>query len=158
MTLYLLLSGLIGALIGAFMALGINWATRRIATVEHLLALVHPLGFTLRQEKDSTRIDSLMYAHFPALWSAQAALRAILPWWQRDGLDQAWQRYIFADWYDQISPHDRIADYDATKLFDLKPHWTKDEAVARSAEFIGYLLRLRGRWWAPLRGRTGSRG
>jgi hypothetical protein len=137
---YIPLSGLIGALIGAGVALWISWANRRVAAIEQLLAVVYALGFRSYFEPDGNKRSRMLYARLPQLWGAYAALRAVLPWWQRPGLDTAWYMYIALAYYEQI-PAD-----DPASLFHKPPYDTVTEAPQRSAAFIRYLLTLRRRW------------
>jgi hypothetical protein len=137
---YILLSGLIGALIGAGVALGISWANRRLAAIEQLLAVVYALGYTSYFAPDESNPSHIFYARFPELWGAYAALRAVLPWWQRPGLETAWHTYIRMEYYEQI-PAD-----DPASLFHKPLYDTVREARERSTAFIRYLLTLRRRW------------
>lgn len=130
-------SALIGATIGAYVAIHINRANRRIATTEKMLSLVYPIGFKSWWKPEEGKSALIFHENYSELWGAYAALRAALPWWKRKGLDKAWQRYMVIDYYDQI-PDDELS-----KVFKKGTHKSREEAVEKSGEFIRYLIELR---------------
>ena len=132
-----LVSGFLGAILGAYVAIRINSGNRRIAAVEHMLSLVYPIGFKSWWQPDEGKPALIFHEHYAELWGAYAALRAALPFWKRRSLDAAWQRYMVIDYYDQI-PNDEYS-----KVFQKGTHKTREEAVERSGQFIKYLVRLR---------------
>jgi hypothetical protein len=132
-----LVSGFLGAIIGAYVAIRINTSNRKIAAVDHMLSLVYPIGFKSWHQPEVGKPESIFHEHYSELWAAYAALRAALPYWKRKGLDAAWQKYMVIDYYDQI-PDDQ-----PSKVFQKGTHNTREEAVERSAEFVRYLIELR---------------
>jgi hypothetical protein len=132
-----LVSGLIGAIIGAGGALWINSTNHRVAAIEKMISLVYPIGFRSWYEPEEGKPDKIFYDSYSELWGAYAALRAALPWWKRKGLDKAWQQYAAIEYYDEI-PEDEYS-----KIFQRGTHISKREAVERSSEFVRYLLKLR---------------
>lgn len=131
-----LLSGFVGAIIGAYVAFKINGSNRRVAAVDHMLSLVYPIGFKSWWEPDEGRPALIFHENYSELWAAYAALRAALPCRKRKGLDAAWQKYMVIDYYDQI-PNEQYS-----KVFQKGTHKTREEAVERSGEFITYLIKL----------------
>jgi len=97
-----LISGFIGAALGAYVAIRINSANRKVAAIEKMLSLVYPIGFKSWWQPDEGRPALIFHENYSELWGAYAALRAALPWWKRKGLEKAWQRYMVLDYYDQI--------------------------------------------------------
>lgn len=132
-----LVSGFVGAILGAFVALGINSANRRIAATEKMLSLVYLIGFRSWSNPDEGRPGMIFHENYSELWNASAALRAALPWRKQKGFDKAWQKYMRIEYYDEI-PEDQYS-----KIFQKGTHRSKEEAVERSAEFVRYLIRLR---------------
>lgn len=132
-----LASALIGAIIGAYVAIRINSANRRIAAIEKMLALVYPIGFKSWWKPEEGKPALIFHENYSELWGAYAGLRAALPWWKRKGLDKAWQRYMAIDYYDQI-PDDQHS-----KIFQKGTHKSREEAVEKSSEFVRYLIELR---------------
>ncbi len=132
-----LASGFLGAIIGAYVAIRIDTGNRKIAAVDHMLSLVYPIGFKSWHEPVDGKPALIFHEHYPQLWAAYAALRAALPRWKRKGLDAAWQKYMVIDYYDQIP------DGQYSKIFQKGTHKTREEAVARSGEFVRYLVELR---------------
>src|SRR5262245_6913434 len=103
---WILVSGLggalLGALIGACVALGIHWSNRKVAAIERLLAVVYPLGDRSYFAPDHSNPSLIFHKHHTKLWGAYAALYAALPPWQRRGFEQAWHAYIRHTEYDKI--------------------------------------------------------
>ena len=132
-----LMSGVIGAILGAYVAIWINRANRKVAAIEKLLSLVYPIGFKSWWDPENGKPGKIFHEKYSELWGAYTGLRAALPWWKRKRLDQAWQRYMVVDYYDQI-PEDQYS-----KIFHKGTHKSRDEAVERSAEFVCYLIELR---------------
>ena len=132
-----LVSGFLGAILGAYVAIRINSGNRKVAAVEDMLALVYPIGFKSWWQPDEGKPALIFHEHYSELWAAYAALRAALPCWKGKGLDAAWQKYMVIDYYDQI-PNEQYS-----KLFQKGTHKTRDEAVERSGEFVNYLIQLR---------------
>ena len=132
-----LTSAFVGAIIGAYVAIRINRANRRIAATEKMLALVYPIGFKSWWKPEEGKPALIFHENYSELWGAYSALRAALPWWKRKGLDKAWQRYMMIDYYDRI-PEDEYS-----KVFHKGTHKSREEAVERSGEFIRYLVELR---------------
>ena len=132
-----LVSGFLGAILGAYVAIRINSGNRRTAAVEHMLFLVYSIGFKSWWQPVEGKPALIFHEHYSELWAAYAALRAALPFWKRKGLDAAWQRYMVIDYYDQI-PNDQYS-----KVFQKGTHTTREEAVERSGEFVKYLVHLR---------------
>jgi hypothetical protein len=135
--LLILTSGFIGAILGAYVAIRINSANRKVAAVEKMLSLVYRLGFKSWWNPDQGKPAIIFHDNYPELWSAYAALRATLPFWKRKEFDKAWHSYMAIDYYDQISEDQH------SKVFQKGTHRTKEEAVEKSAEFIRYLVTLR---------------
>lgn len=127
-------SGFLGALIGACVAIRINYENRQISAVEDMIALVYPLGFESFWEPDQARPAMIFHEHYPQLWRAQASLRAALPWFKRKEFDTKWQRFMAIN---------EIPDDQWSKVFLKGTYTTRDEAVQRSAEFLEYLNGLR---------------
>jgi len=132
-----LVSGFLGTILGAYVAIRINSSNRRIVAIEHMLSLVYPIGFKSWWQPEEGKPALIFHEHYSELWAAYAALRAVLPIWRRKGLDAAWQRYMVIDYYDQI-PNDQYS-----KVFQKGTHKTRVEAVERSGEFVKYLIHLR---------------
>lgn len=124
-----LASGLIGALLGAYVAIRINSDNRRVAAIENMLALVYPIAFKSWWQPDEVKPALIFQEKYPELWSAHAALRAALPFWKRKGLDSAWQKFMVIEYYDKI-PEEQL-----TKVFNRGAHETREEAVEKSGEF-----------------------
>jgi len=132
-----LTSGVIGAILGAYIAIRINSANRKIASVGKMLSLVYPIGFKSWWSPDEGKPALIFHENYSELWGAYAALRATLPCWKRKELDKAWQKYMAIDYYDQI-PEDQHS-----KVFQKGTHGSREEAVEKSAEFVRYLIKLR---------------
>ena len=132
-----LVSGILGAIIGAYIAIKINRDNKKVAAIEHMLSLVYSIGFKSWWQPDKGRPGLIFHEHYPELWATYAALRTALPCWKRKRLDTAWQKYMVIDYYDQIP------DEQYSKVFQKGTHKTRDEAVERSGEFVKYLIRLR---------------
>jgi hypothetical protein len=132
-----LTSGVIGAILGAYVATWINRANRRVAAVERMLSLAYPIGFKSWWKPEEGKPALIFHEHYSELWGAYTALRAALPWWKRTGLDKAWQQYMVIKYYDQI-PEDQYS-----KVFEKGTHRSREEAVEKSAEFVRYLIELR---------------
>ena len=135
-----LASGLIGALLGVYVAIRINSGNRRVAAVENMLAIVYPIGLKSWWQPDKGKPALIFHEKYSELWSAYAALRAALPFWKRKGLDAAWQKYMVMDYYDKI-PEEQLS-----KVFQKGTHKTREEAIEKNGEFINYLIKLRYRW------------
>lgn len=131
------MSGVIGAILGASVTIWINYVNRKIAAVERMLSLVYPIGFKSWWNPDEGKPALIFHENYSELWGAYAALRTALPCWKRKGLDNAWQRYMAIDYYDQI-PEDQDS-----KVFAKGTHGSRDEAVEKSAQFIRYLISFR---------------
>ena len=132
-----LTSGFIGAILGAYVAIKINNANRKVVAIEKMLSLVYPIGFKSWWEPEQGKPALIFQEKYSELWGAYAALRAALPWWKRKGLDKAWQKYMVIDYYDQI-PEDQYS-----KVFQKGTHKSREEAVERSGEFVRYLIKFR---------------
>ena len=132
-----LASGLIGTIIGAYIAIRLSSRNRTIAAIERLLSLVYPIGFMSWHQPNEGKPALIFQEHYSELWAAYAALRPALPCWKRRRLDTAWQRYMVMEYYDQIP------DGQPSKVFQKGTHKTRDEALERSAEFVRYLIKLR---------------
>jgi hypothetical protein len=130
-------SGLLGVSLGAYFASKINSDNRKVTAIEKMLFLVYPIGFKSWWKPDEGKPALIFHENYSELWGAYAALRAALPWWKRNGLDKAWQRYMVIDYYEQI-PED-----DNSKVFLKGTHKSREEAVERSGEFVRYLVELR---------------
>jgi len=132
-----LASGFLGAIIGAYVAIRINSANRKIAAIDHMLSLVYPIGFKSWWQPEEGKPALIFHEHYSELWIAYAALRAALPCGKRKRLDAAWHEYMRIDYYDQI-PDDQYS-----KIFQKGTHRTREEAVERSGKFVRYLIELR---------------
>ena len=141
-----LLSGTIGAIIGAFITFRINNSNHKAAAIEKMLSIVFSIGFKTWWGEDPQHPDwkadsqpsLIFHENYSKLWNAYAALRAALPPWKRKGLDKAWQKYmVMEDYYDQL-PEDEIS-----KVFQKGTHKTREEAVKESGEFVRFLIELR---------------
>ncbi|OGT72985.1 MAG: hypothetical protein A2W76_02785 [Gammaproteobacteria bacterium RIFCSPLOWO2_12_47_11] len=132
-----LASGFLGALVGAYVTIRINSGNRKVAAVEHMLALVYPLGFRSWWEPGQGKTALIFHENYPQLWEAQASLRAALPWFKRKELDSAWQKFMAIEYFNEI-PNDQ-----PSKIFQKGTYNTRDEAVQKSAEFLAYLNGLR---------------
>ena len=118
-----LASGLIGAILGAWVASRINCANRTVAAVEKMLSLVYPIGFKSWWKPEEGKPALIFHENYPELWGAYAALRAALPWWKRKRLDKAWQKFMVVDYYDQIP------EGEYSKIFQKGTHKSREEAV-----------------------------
>jgi hypothetical protein len=134
-----ILSGLIGAIIGACVTIWINRTNRKVAAIEKMLSVVYPIGLKSWREPDEGNPSRIFDENYSELWGSYAALYAALPWWRRKGIKKAWQKYIMPDYYDQI-PSD-----DPAKIFQGPFYETTGEARRRSAEFVRYLMELRNK-------------
>lgn len=132
-----LTSGLIGTMLGVWIAGWINSANRKVAAIEKMLSLVYPIGFKSWWKPEEGKPALIFHENYSELWCAYAALRAALPWWKRKGLEKAWQRYMVIDYYE------KIPDDEYSKVFQKGTHKTREEAVERSGEFVRYLIELR---------------
>ena len=132
-----LLSGFLGAIIGAYVTIRINSGNRKVAAVENMLSLVYPLGFKSWWQPEEGKPALIFHEHYSELWAAYASLRAALPWWNRKQLDTAWQKYMAIDYYD------KIPDEQYSKVFQKGTYKTRKDAVERSGEFVKYLCQLR---------------
>ena len=132
-----LTSGLVGTIIGVWIAGWINKSNRKVAAIERMLSLVYPIGFKSWWEPDGGRPAVIFHENYSELWGAYAALRAALPWWKRKQFDKAWQRYMVIDYYDQIPENEY------SKVFQKGTHKSREEAVERSGELVRYLIELR---------------
>ncbi len=129
-----LLSGVIGAMLGAYVAIKINSDNRKIAAIEHMLSLVYQIGFKSWWQPEEGKPALIFQENYSELWAAYAALRTALPFWKRKSLDTAWQKYMVIDYYDQIP------DSQYSKIFQKGTHKTREEAVEKSGEFVKYLV------------------
>ena len=132
-----LVSGFVGAILGAYVAIRINSGNRKVVAVERMLSIVYPIGFKSWWQPDEGKPGLIFHEHYSELWAAYAALRPALPCWKRKELDAAWQKYMVIDYYDQI-PNEQYS-----KVFQKGTHKTREEAVERSGEFVNYLIKLR---------------
>lgn len=132
-----LTSGLIGTVVGVWMAGWINRSNRKVAAIEHMLSLVYPIGFKSWWQPEAGKPAIIFHENYSELWGAYAALRAALPWWKRKELDTAWRKYMVIDHYDTIP------DSECSKLFQKGTHKSREEAVEKSSEFVRYLVKLR---------------
>lgn len=131
-----LLSGLLGAIIGAWAAVRINSTNRRTAAVQHMLSIVYPIGFQSWWDPDEGRPELIFHERYAELWAGYAALKAALPRWRRTAFDHAWQEYMAIEYFNEI-PN---AEY--SKIFQKGVHRTREDAVRRSSQFITYLRAL----------------
>ena len=81
-----LTSAFVGAITGAYAAIRINSANRRIAVIEKMLALVNPIGFKSWWKPEDGKPALIFHENYSELLGAYSALRAALPWWNRKGL------------------------------------------------------------------------
>ena len=132
-----LAAGFLGALIGAYVTIRINSGNRKVAAVEQMLSLVYPLGFKSWWQPVQGKPALIFHDNYPQLWEAQASLRAALPWFKRKEFDQAWQKFMAIEYYDEIP------NKQPSKVFQKGTYSTRDEAVQKSADFIFYLNGLR---------------
>lgn len=132
-----LVSGIIGALLGAYVSIRINSSNRKVTAVERMLSLVHIIGFKSWWEPEKEKPAVIFHENYSELWSAYASLRSALPLWKRKGLDIAWTKYMVMDYYKDI-PKEQVS-----RFFQKGTHKSRDEAVEKSGEFISYLTKLR---------------
>lgn len=132
-----LTSGLIGTIVGVWMAGWINRSNRKVAAIERMVSLVYPIGFKSWWQPEPGKPALIFHENYSDLWGAYAALRAALPWWKRKGLDTAWKNYMVIGYYDTIP------DSEYSKVFLKGTHNSREEAVEKSSEFIRYLVKLR---------------
>jgi hypothetical protein len=132
-----LLSGLIGALIGASISFYVHYRSRLDAARQKLLGLVYRLGFQSWWNPESGKPALIFHDNYPALWEAYAELRRYLPVWRRKSLDKAWQKYMRIEYYDEIP------DDEPWKVFQKGTVTSRDEAVRVSGEFVRFLTNMR---------------
>ncbi len=132
-----LLSGLIRALIGAFITFYLYYRSRQDAARQKLLGLVYQLGFKSYWNPELGKPGIIFHDRYPSLWEAYADLRRSLPLWKGTTLDKAWHKYVKIDYYDDI-PDDEIS-----KVFSKGIPSTKEEAVRVSSEFVSFLSKMR---------------
>ncbi len=133
-----LISGLLGALIGAGISLYIYRRSQMETARQKLLALVYQLGFESWHNPQEGKPGIIFYEHYRVLWVLYTELRQclLLPW-KRKKFDKAWQKYMRIDYYDEIP------DNEFYKIFSLGTHTSKEEAVRASSEFVSFLTKLR---------------
>lgn len=132
-----LFSGVLGALIGAFVAFRISSVSRRSSAIDEMIAAVYPLGFKSHWEPNSAAPALIFHEAYPDLWKARASLRRTLSRFKQRKFDGAWQKFMAIEYYEQI-PSDEWS-----KIFFKGTYASKDEAIRRSAEFLKYLEELR---------------
>ena len=134
-----LISGLLGALIGAGISVYIFHRSQFETARQKLLALVYQLGFESWYNPQEGKPGIIFHEHYRFLWVSYAELRQclLLPW-RRKSLDKAWQKYMQMDHY-----YDDIPDSEFQKIFAKGVHKTREEAVKASSEFVRFLTGMR---------------
>jgi hypothetical protein len=136
--LFNLISGLVGALIGAGISIYIYRRSQRDAAQQKLLAMVYRLGFESWYNPQEGKPGLIFHEHYNLLWSLYAELRqCILMPWNRKRLDKAWQKYMHMDNY-----YDEIPNSEFWKIFAKGTHTSKEEAVRASSEFVDFLRKI----------------
>lgn len=133
-----LISGLLGALIGAGISLYIYRRSQFETARQKLLALVYQLGFESWYNPQEGKPGNIFHEQYRFLWVLYTELRLclLLPW-KRKRFDKAWQKYMRIDYYEEI-PDDEIS-----KIFSKGTHSSRDEAVRASSEFVSFLTKMR---------------
>jgi ABC-type transport system involved in cytochrome c biogenesis permease subunit len=132
-----LLSGLIGAILGAIAVVLIYRWDKIDAAISELVELVYVIGYKSWSTPEQGKAGLIFLRYHPKLWSRYTNLRKHIWFWRRRGLDKSWREYIGQEHYDNI-PDDLMG-----KMFFQGIPVNRDDAVTRSEKFIKHLQKLR---------------
>ena len=131
-----LISGLVGAVVGAGISIYLYRRGQVETARQKLLGLVYQLGFQSWHNAGRNNWTLSIHEHYHQLWVLYAELHRFLMPWQRKKLDQAWYDYI------RFPAYEEIPDTEFHKVFVKGTYASNREVTEASGKFVRFLTKI----------------